>query len=85
LRAVHQIVTSREGKSVSATYPKRQIGQTSQGASFDRNAVYERIASVISELRFGTVEITIHDGRVVQIERTEKIRLQNEAIGEVPK
>jgi hypothetical protein len=70
---------------VSATYPKRQVGQASQGASFDRNSVYERIARVVSELRFGTVEITIHDGRVVQIERTEKIRLPNEPFAELPK
>ena len=29
----------------------------------------------VSELRFGVVQITVHDSRVVQIERTEKIRL----------
>jgi hypothetical protein len=29
----------------------------------------------VSELRFGVVQITVHDARVVQIERTEKIRL----------
>ena len=67
---------------MSATYPKRQLGQLSQDASLERDSVYERIARVISELRYGTVEITIHDGRVVQIERTEKIRLPNDSIGE---
>lgn len=29
----------------------------------------------VSELRFGVVQITVHEGRVVQIERTEKVRL----------
>jgi hypothetical protein len=48
----------------------------------ERTAAYERIARLISELRYGTVEITIHDGRIVQIERTEKIRLPNETLGE---
>jgi hypothetical protein len=29
----------------------------------------------VSSLRFGVVQIVVHDGRVVQIERTEKARL----------
>jgi len=29
----------------------------------------------VKSLRFGIVQIVIHDGRVVQIEKTEKIRL----------
>lgn len=29
----------------------------------------------LREIRFGSVEIVIHDGRVVQIERREKVRL----------
>jgi len=29
----------------------------------------------IGALRFGVVQIVVHDGRVVQIERTEKVRL----------
>ncbi len=29
----------------------------------------------VSKLRFGVLQITVHDARVVQIERTEKIRL----------
>lgn len=28
----------------------------------------------VESLRFGTVQITVHDSRVVQIEKTEKIR-----------
>lgn len=70
---------------MSAAYPKRQLGKESAGNSFAFDSVSERIARVISELRFGTVEITIHDGRVVQIERTEKIRLPNDLIDQCPK
>lgn len=33
------------------------------------------LAPLIAGLRFGTIELTIHDGRVVQIERREKIRV----------
>jgi hypothetical protein len=69
---------------VSAAYPKRQLGREAAGNS-SADSVSERIARVIAELRFGTVEITIHDGRVVQIERTEKIRLPNDPIDQCPK
>jgi hypothetical protein len=30
----------------------------------------------VEALRFGVVQIVVHEGRVVQVERTEKIRLQ---------
>lgn len=30
----------------------------------------------VHSLRFGVVQIVVHDGRVVQIERTEKVRLE---------
>lgn len=29
-------------------------------------------------LRYGTIELTVHDGRIVQIERREKIRLRDD-------
>lgn len=32
------------------------------------------ITSLIKDLRFGAVEITVHEGRVVQVERKEKYR-----------
>ena len=31
----------------------------------------------VGSLRFGVVQIVVHESRVVQIERTEKVRLQN--------
>ena len=36
--------------------------------------VLRRIASAISGVRFGSVEVVIQDSRVVQIERKEKFR-----------
>ena len=33
------------------------------------------VQSQIGSLRFGVVQIVVHDSRVVQVERTEKIRL----------
>lgn len=35
----------------------------------------EVVAEQIGTLRFGVLQIVVHDGRVVQIEKTEKIRL----------
>lgn len=35
----------------------------------------QEVARAIADLRYGTVELTIHDGRIVQIERREKIRV----------
>ena len=34
----------------------------------------------VESLRFGTVQLVIHDGRVIQIERTEKLRLPSGGI-----
>ena len=38
--------------------------------------IVEIIRSALRGLKFGSVEITVHDGRIVQIERREKQRLQ---------
>ncbi len=38
----------------------------------------QRILRAVREVAFGSVEITIHNGRVVQVERREKIRLPQE-------
>jgi hypothetical protein len=35
----------------------------------------QEILRAIHEIRYGTVEITIHDSKVVQIAKTERIRL----------
>ena len=41
----------------------------------DRDETLERVQAALRGLRFGTVTVVIQDGVVVQIERTEKIRL----------
>jgi hypothetical protein len=40
-------------------------------------AVARAIASVRLNSGYGSIEITLHEGRVTQIERREKLRLQN--------
>lgn len=42
----------------------------------DEASILREIQTALHGLRFGSVEITVHNGQVVQIERKEKIRLQ---------
>ncbi|MGC3957870.1 MAG: YezD family protein [Verrucomicrobiota bacterium] len=41
----------------------------------------EAVRHQVTSLRFGVVQVVIHDSRVVQIEKTEKIRLEANAGG----
>lgn len=36
------------------------------------------VRSQVNNLRFGVVQLIVHDGRVTQIERTEKTRLESD-------
>ena len=38
----------------------------------------EIVAKQVASLKFGVVQITIHESRVVQIEKTEKVRLDGD-------
>ena len=40
--------------------------------------IEQQILRAIRDVRYGSVEIIIHDSQVVQIERKEKIRLGND-------
>lgn len=37
--------------------------------------IEQQVLDAIRSIQYGTVEITIHESRVVQIERTEKVRV----------
>jgi hypothetical protein len=39
--------------------------------------VLRRLSEALQGLHFGALEITLHDGRIVQIERREKLRLRD--------
>jgi len=41
----------------------------------DLDALSPALLRALRGLRFGSVEIVVHDGRVVQIERPERVRL----------
>jgi hypothetical protein len=51
-----------------------EINGDNQPESNPQDEVIRRIASAISGVRFGSVEVVIQDSRVVQIERKEKFR-----------
>ncbi len=36
--------------------------------------IANQIADILQEIKFGSIEITIHESKVVQIERKEKLR-----------
>ena len=40
--------------------------------------ILNQIFGAIATLKYGTVEVTVHDGRVVQVERREKLRFKSE-------
>jgi hypothetical protein len=44
--------------------------------SEEERAVLLRVAEVLRKLKFGTVLLVVQDGKVVQIEMAEKIRLR---------
>jgi hypothetical protein len=46
------------------------------GVSADELEVLLRVASILRQIRFGTVLIVVQDGKVVQIETAEKHRLR---------
>ena len=42
------------------------------------NGLEQRILAALDGLQFGAVEITVHEGKVVQIERREKFRFPSQ-------
>ena len=47
--------------------------------SDDGYNIEQTILQALKDLRFGSVEIIVHDSKVVQIERREKVRVELES------
>ena len=47
--------------------------------SHDGYNIEQTILQALKDLRFGSVEIIVHDSKVVQIERREKVRVEFES------
>jgi hypothetical protein len=50
-------------------------GNRTSISNSDVEAITKKLLGALRGLRFGAVEITVHEGRIVQIERKEKLRL----------
>jgi len=54
----------------------KPIGNTTESEPTpNQSAWVELVRNQVNSLRFGVIQIVVHDSRVVQIERTEKVRL----------
>jgi hypothetical protein len=51
-------------------------GSGLEGLSEEERAVLLKVVEVLRKVRFGTVLLVVQDGKVVQIEMAEKIRLR---------
>lgn len=41
------------------------------------------VVEAVQSIRFGVVEIIVHEGRVTQVEKTERVRFANGSKGEM--
>ena len=62
-------------KSASAKV-KRMSQETANTSNY---SLIQELVSAINSLRFGSIEITVHEGRVTQIEKREKVRFTDSA------
>lgn len=47
----------------------------------DNKEIALHIASLLQEIRYGSVEVVIHDGRIVQIDKRERFRINEQKSG----
>jgi len=63
-------------KSCSARFPA--WSGTGFEAEKSQDEAVLQVLGAIKSIRYGYVQITVHNGQVVQIDRTEKIRLSEQ-------
>ena len=49
-----------------------EVGGISRGLP---DEVLTALAHLVADMRFGSIEITVHEGRITQLERRERIRV----------
>jgi hypothetical protein len=52
----------------------RQTGKAIERGESTTNAALQAVSDAVGRLRFGIVQLTVHEGRVVQLEVTERQR-----------
>ena len=58
--------------AITRQYPNGLVDET-------HSQLTQQILQALQEIRYGSVEIIIHDSQVVQIERKEKIRIDKDS------
>ena len=61
---------------MSETQLQRAGAEPVRSQADERGEALRKIENILETLRFGSVEIVVHEGRVVQIERREKLRVR---------
>jgi hypothetical protein len=51
----------------------RKLARPANAQDHERLA-HDEVLRALRDVRYGTVQLTIHDGRVVEIQKTERIR-----------
>jgi hypothetical protein len=73
---VRNVVSINEsGSAVMSKIGLQQSGRREVQAAPDDRQVLDSILQALTGLRFGSIEIVVHEGKITQIERKEKIRL----------
>lgn len=62
-------------KPMSLIHPKSAVEQESDVLAAIANA----ITLIQKQTGYGSIEVTVHDGRVTQIERREKVRFESKS------
>jgi hypothetical protein len=61
------------------------FSQALKGKSSDELKWLELVIQHVGSLRYGVVEIVVHDSRVIQIEKTERVRLEKASNDKPPR
>ena len=60
---------------------KSLVLKTDENSATDGNMAWRKVVDEhVDSLRFGVIQIVVHDSRVVQIERTEKVRFDQRGV-----
>ena len=60
---------------------KPNLGAAGESFSEHEWELLQQVIAALRELRYGSVTLTVHDGHVVEIQKTEKIRTGNMSSG----
>ena len=74
---MHSFFETHADKQMSLTKLKLPEAEDLSAEDVVLQAVTHAIALVQQQTGYGSIEITVHDGRVTQIERREKVRFEH--------